>query len=115
MEERLIINKQEKDDIVILSFSGRIDAETYLLVREQIEDLFFKNKYKIIIDLKEIEYISSAGWGSFIGYVNTARNKKGDVKLANMNPEVKRVYEMIEFNELINNYNTIEEAIKSFK
>ncbi len=114
MENKLTIKRQEQDDIVILSFVGRIDAETYTLVREEIEELFLKNKYKIIIDLKEIEYISSAGWGSFIGYVNTARNKNGDIKLANMNVGVKRVYEMIEFNELIKAYNSIEDAKKDF-
>ncbi len=114
MENKLIINREEKDGIVILSFTGRIDAETYTLVREKIDELFLQNKYRIIIDLKGIEYISSAGWGSFIGYVNTARNKKGDVKLAAMNPEVKRVYEMIEFNELIEAYDSIDDAKKEF-
>ncbi len=114
MENKLIINTEEKDDITILFFIGRVDAETYSLVCEKIDELFLKDKYKIIIDLKGIEYISSAGWGSFIGYVNRARNKKGDIKLVNMNPEVKRVYEMIEFNELIKSYDLIEEAKKEF-
>jgi anti-sigma B factor antagonist len=113
--DKLIIQQDKIEDIVILNPSGRIDAETYTIMRDEIEKLFLENKYKIIINLQNIEYISSAGWGSFIGYVNTARNKKGDIKLANMVGEVKRVYEMIEFKELIEAYNTIEEAKLAFK
>ncbi|MCM8809949.1 MAG: hypothetical protein NC917_06555 [Candidatus Omnitrophica bacterium] len=77
----------------------------------------FKNKNynSIVLPGENIKQPFILFWvKTFIGYVNTARNKNGDIKLANMNVGVKRVYEMIEFNELIKAYNSIEDAKKDF-
>jgi hypothetical protein len=58
--------------------------------------------------------MSSAGWGVFVGEIKTVREKGGDIKLASMTAEVSEVYQILEFYHIIDDYISINEALKSF-
>ena len=40
-----------------------------------------RQRYRIIVDLAGVEYISSAGWGAIISKIRDIRSKKGDIIL----------------------------------
>jgi len=68
----------------------------------------------MIADLGGVSYISSAGWGVFVSEIKNIRDQGGDFKIVQMNPEVFEVFEMLEFNRILNYYESIEEAINEF-
>jgi hypothetical protein len=70
--------------------------------------------YDIIIDLGNVDYISSAGWGIFISEIKGIREKGGDLKLVRMIPDVYEVFELLEFHYILKAFDTIEEAIHDF-
>jgi len=61
-----------------------------------------------------VSYISSAGWGVFVGEIKNIRDQGGDLKIVQMNSEVFEVFEMLEFNRILNYYDSLEEAIDEF-
>jgi len=61
-----------------------------------------------------VDYISSAGWGIFISEIKGIRERDGDLKLANMIPDVYEVFELLEFHYILKAYDSIEAAIQDF-
>lgn len=101
-------------DISLISVSGYIDTTTCQEMAKIIQELMKQNKAQIIVDLGRVTYISSAGWGVFVGEIKNVREKGGDLKFVQMVPEVFEVFEMLEFNKILNFYESVEEAIDEF-
>jgi anti-anti-sigma factor len=101
-------------DIILLSISGYVDTTTCQELTKLIQDLVQQQRTQIITDLGGVTYISSAGWGVFMGEIKSIREKGGDIKVVHMNPEVFEVFEMLEFNRILNHYDSVEEAINEF-
>ena len=70
--------------------------------------------YNIIIDLGNVDYISSAGWGIFISEIKGIRENKGDLKLVRMIADVYEVFELLEFHYILKAFDTLNEAIADF-
>ena len=69
---------------------------------------------EVVVDLKDVDYISSAGWGIFIGEIKDIRHRGGDLKLSGMVGDVYEVFQLLEFHSILQAYDTSEEAISSF-
>ena len=61
------------DDVVIISVRGYIDTTTSPELSKRLEEQIVSGKYKIIINLEGIDYISSTGWGVFIANLKKIR------------------------------------------
>ena len=81
--------------VVLVSLSGYLDAHTFERLEETIAELFTQNKYRIVVDLSEVEYISSAGAGVFIGALSEAHEHKGNIVLMNPTPNVREVFDLL--------------------
>ncbi len=103
-----------KHDVAIIKLGGYLDQST-AHEHEQVLDSLLKSKcYRIILDLSEAEYISSAAWGIFISKLKELRDHDGDLKLARMKPDVFEVYQILEFFWFLKSYETIEGALADF-
>lgn len=98
----------------VVRVDGVIDTLTATELEEVLERLLKRQHYKIILDLAGVDYISSAGWGIFISRIKEIRDNQGDIKLANMVPNVFEIYELLEFDNVLNSYNNVDTAISSF-
>ncbi len=115
MDLKIITEKATADETVsILRVEGYLDTTTSIQLEETLEKMLRENHFRIIIDLDKVDYISSAGWGIFIGEIKTIRKMKGDLKLANLIPEVYDIYKLLEFDNIIKAYDSIDEAVKDF-
>jgi anti-anti-sigma factor len=101
-------------DICLLNISGYVDTTTCQELTQTIQALTDQKNILFITDLGGVTYISSAGWGVFMGEIKGIREKGGDIKVVHMNPEVFEVFEMLEFNRILNYYDSVEEAINEF-
>lgn len=104
----------EDNDIVIVELGGYIDQTNCGQVQKVISDIVKDDKLNIIFDLSDLIYMSSAGWGIFIGEIKMVRDSGGDIKLSSMSPEVYDVFQMLEFFHIIEDYPTVQEAVESY-
>ncbi len=100
-----------KVDIPLVMVSGYVDTTTCQELAKELQNLVHQKKVQIIVDLSKVSYISSAGWGVFVGEIKNIRQKGGDIKIVQMSSEVFEVFEMLEFNRILNHYESVEEAI----
>lgn len=103
-----------KNNIAIIKVGGYIDTTTSAELEHSLDTLLKANTHNIIIDLGNVDYISSAGWGIFISEIKGIREKGGDLKLVRMIPDVYEVFELLEFHYILRAFDTIEEAISDF-
>jgi anti-sigma B factor antagonist len=102
------------DEIAVIAARGFIDTTTAPELEKKLEEQLALNKYKIVVDLKNIDYVSSAGWGVFVSEIREIRENGGDLVLVNMSPDVYDVYELMEFSSILKSFDSLEEAIANF-
>jgi len=104
----------ENNDIAIITARGFIDTTTAPELEKKLEELLALNKYKIIVNLENIDYVSSAGWGVFVSEIREIRENNGDLILVNMSPDVYDVYELMEFSSILKAFDNLDDAISNF-
>ena len=101
--------------VTLLSITGYIDTSSCQELENVISDLVNKNNIQVIADIGGVTYVSSAGWGAFMGKLKDIRDQGGDIKIVQMSQEVFEVFEMLEFNKILRHYDSIEEALNDFE
>jgi anti-sigma B factor antagonist len=101
-------------EISVVRVDGVIDTMTASELEKVMSTLMERSRYNIIIDLGGVDYISSAGWGIFISNIREIRQHAGDLKLARMIPNVYEIYELLEFDSILQAYENIEKAKADF-
>lgn len=104
----------EKGDISIINLKGYLDAHTAPILENNFVSLIDKNRFKIVVDFKDLAYISSAGLGVFMAFIEKIRDSKGDIKLAGMNDKVYNIFDLLGFPLLYEIFHTEDEAINKF-
>ena len=112
--ETFEVDQRESSDITILDLKGYLDAHTAPKLEQEFQDLISKQKYKIIVNFKQLNYISSAGLGVFMGFIETIRENEGDIKLTEMSPKIFRVFDLLGFPTLYDIIENEEDAKKKF-
>ena len=99
--EKLIISEERTgpdNSLALLTLSGTIETTNASGLEDTLERIIDDRCFRIVVDLGMVKYISSAGWGIFISEIKRIRRNGGDIKLAAMTPEVREVFELLEFN-----------------
>jgi anti-sigma B factor antagonist len=109
-----VISAKSNRDISVLKVSGYLDTTTASELEASLSSLLQSHRYKVVVDLSGVTYISSAGWGIFIGEIKKIRGHGGDLKLSGMIPDVYEVFLLLEFQTILESYRTTEEAVEAF-
>ncbi len=108
------IRSRQKESVEILDLSGELDAHTAPDLEKEITTLIDAGKYNIIVNFTSLEYISSAGLGVFMAYIEELRELGGDIKLTNMKEGVYNVFDLLGFPTLYDIMDDEAEAVKKF-
>lgn len=105
---------RENGDVSIINLKGFLDAHTAPTLENNFTQLINDNKFKIVVNFEELAYISSAGLGVFMAFIENIRDNKGDIKLTNMSDKVFNIFDLLGFPLLYEIYKNEQEAIKKF-
>ncbi|APF20269.1 STAS domain-containing protein [Caldithrix abyssi] len=104
-----------RNHISIIKVGGYIDTTTASELERALDSLLKQGRFNIIVDLGNVDYISSAGWGIFISEIKSIRENGGDLKLVRMVPDVYEIFELLEFHHILDVYDSVDEAINKFE
>lgn len=114
MDEFSITDKK-LEDITVISLIGFLDAHTSSILEKKFEELLSSGTYKIVVNFSGLTYISSAGLGVFMAYIENMRNSNGDIKLCCMSDKIFNIFDMLGFPVLFNITKDENEAVNKFK
>lgn len=109
-----IIRNRIIQEFEILDLDGELDAHTATHLEDSLKKLISENRQRIIVNCQKLEYISSAGLGVFMAYIEDVRSMGGDIKLTNMTPKVYNVFDLLGFPTLYDIMDTEQDAINKF-
>ena len=112
--ENFEVDRIDRSEISILRLKGFLDAHTAPNFEQAIQELLEENRFKIIISMSDLNYISSAGLGVFMGFIEEIRDKSGDIKLSNMSDKVYKVFDLLGFPALYQIFKEEAEAEKEY-
>ena len=109
-----ITTKQLKR-VDVVTVSGRIDSSTAPDLDEVLRSIVDADRFRICMDLENLEYISSAGIKVLISILKTCKRwNRGDLRLANLSPYIIEVFELAGLTPLFKTYPNLVEAVGSF-
>jgi anti-sigma B factor antagonist len=91
------VSSSRQGDITILAVNGYLDAHTAPRFEQTIQDEFDAGRFRIIVDCAGLTYISSAGLGVFMSFVEDLRDKGGDIKICGLTDAVYSVFDILGF------------------
>ena len=98
----------------MLELKGYLDAHTAPKLEEAFQNLLGNSRFNIVVNCRDLSYISSAGLGVFMAFIEDVRDNKGDIKLTNMSPKVYNVFDLLGFPLLYEILSDEQDAVKRF-
>lgn len=108
------IAQRENDSVNVLELKGYLDAHTAPKLEDAFQTLLKNQRFRIVVNCRDLSYISSAGLGVFMAYIEDVRKNSGDIKLTNMSPKVYNVFDLLGFPLLYEIFKDEQEAVKRF-
>jgi len=109
------IKTDSDDGFAIISLEGAVDAHTAPKFEEAVQSVIDEGQHKIVVDCEKLTYISSAGLGVFMGFIEEVREEEGgDIKICGLSDKVKQPFEILGFETLYDFCPDVECAKKQF-
>jgi anti-sigma B factor antagonist len=116
---------------VIRPGNERLDLEVAPEFRGALLQLIKSGHRNLVVDLQEVGFIDSSGLGTLVSALKQLKTSKdrrrvprpggsrrptarGDVKLANVQPPVAALLEIIRLDRVFSSYPSVEEAVESY-
>ena len=109
------VKRKDAEDVSIVYLKGYLDAHTAPDFEKVLQELVDEDRVRIVVNLAELSYISSAGLGVFMGFIEDIRKKKGDIKLAEPTDKVFRVFDLLGFPALYEVFRSEAEAVEKYR
>lgn len=113
MGEAMDIIEQVVGAVTILEPRGRIDSVTAKEFGDHLFKLLDTGHHQVVIDLHNITYIGSAGFRQLLIAKRSTHDKNGKLALCGISGEVKRLFDIGAFGELLPIHQTREAGIAS--
>ena len=104
------IDTTKEDAFTVLTINGDVDASSSIQVDEAMKSAIENGAKLIIIACLHLNYISSAGLGVFMSYIEEIKERGIKMALFGLNEKVMNVFEILGLDQLLKIVNTKEEA-----
>lgn len=104
------IFSEKKHPFMVIHVKGDVDAGSSIKLDTAIAEAANTGETKIIINCKELNYISSAGLGVFMSYLQDFEHKSILFVLCHLSEKVFNVFRVLGLDELIQIVPTEEDA-----
>jgi len=102
------ITVRELKHVVVIKITERIDSSTAPEVEQILQSLQYQGKYKLVIDISELEYISSAGYRVLLSAQrNSMRHDRGEVVLVGVPEPIRQALDISGFTDYFKIYKDI--------
>ena len=109
------ITSQEFKHCDLFKVSGRVDSSTAPEFAKALEKANDNGRFKLVVDMSELEYMSSAGFRALLATQrNCKRYNRGELVLVSVPDRIREALELAGFTELFKVYENSTEAVGSF-
>lgn len=108
------IDVNQREGVTVVSIEGSVDGLTAGDLLTSLRSEVAAGNTRLVADLGGVTYTSSAGLRALLETVKETRQRRGDLRLAAVRPEVLRVLELSGFTGILKVYPDLDAAVASF-
>ena len=108
------VDAHDEGGVVVIDVEGRIDAFLVTKIREVINDLVQDGKVRLIIRFQKVAQINSTALGILIGRLRRVRMHSGDIKIVELSPDIRRVFDVMGASRIFDIHPDVDSARISF-
>jgi anti-sigma B factor antagonist len=93
----LRVNVKERGDrTYIIECAGSIDATTHTILGSEVDQILAKSPNRIIFDMKNVGYISSAGISVILKTEQSLATQGGSALMVHLQPQIRKVFDIVQ-------------------
>ncbi|UII22681.1 STAS domain-containing protein [Fulvivirga ligni] len=104
------IKRIQEEEYEVIKIVGEVDASSSIELDNAIHDAVESGGKKFLVDCTSLDYISSAGLGVFMSYIEEFKKENIHLILYGLNKKVANVFEILGLDQLLNIEQTKGEA-----
>ncbi len=112
--DMLSIETDNRQSVSLMKVRGRVDSETAPELDDALTKLLQDNKNKIVLNLGDVNYMSSAGLRAIVKALKDAQKSGGDVRLASVSAPIEGILLTVGMMQMFKMFSTTEEALIGF-
>lgn len=101
------------DPLVARIVGESLETDNVAAFRMAIAPILERSR-RIVLDLSQVSFMDSTGLGSMLSCLRAVKGKDGSLKLSNLTPEVRQLFEMVLMDRVFEIYPTSDDAVASF-
>ena len=110
----MIVHVREENGVTIYRIEGRIDNDGAVQLDATLREGLNAGKHRMVVEMSQVPYINSAALRALADITTQSREHGGDLKLAALSPQVRRVLQIVGFDQFAAVYETVAEAVAGF-
>lgn len=113
MQVKITSNKDKEGYFTVVPY-GSIDSDTHEIFKEKVMPVLDKPVKMLLVDLSNVDYISSAGLGVLFTIKKALIANKGELLFCNLKPQIAKLFEVVKALPKESVFRTVEEADRYF-
>jgi len=110
------LNVKKNGNVTTIYLQGRLDVHLSADIEKEINRLITtETSSNFILNLKEVEYMSSSGLRIFVSTMRILKETKRKLVLCEMNNAVRKIFEVVELTDMFDIFNSENEALEFLK
>lgn len=106
------VKADKNNGLDVVSIIGRMDASNTSVFDEKMKEVLSQNPGKVVVSLKELEYVSSAGLRSFIAVAKEIKKCEGKLAFIEPTEQVLKVLKMSGMTTVLKICSSMDEAVR---
>ncbi len=108
-----MLNTRKVGDKLVVYLEGRLDVSVSNEIEEELARLIDQEHHNhIVLNMDKVEYMSSSGFRACIATLRKLNARNGTLRLCNIRPAVKRIFDVIELTSLFEIFDNEADALK---
>lgn len=107
------LTKKHEKGLSIITVNGTVDALSSYTLENDLLELMSSGRLFIVVDMSEMDYITSAGLRSLLVAAKMISLKKGFMAICRLNDDVKKIFSMVNFESILNVYEDMLSALSA--
>ncbi|MFH1540147.1 MAG: STAS domain-containing protein [bacterium] len=116
MELKFRIRKTGADPhVTVIDLEGGMLSSDVSVFNDELEQLLLQKENRVIINLKNLDFIGSSGIGTIMFTADKLKKRNGELAIVGMNEEIRNVFDHLGLGKFVTVYETEQEAVRAFR
>src|SRR5580704_7720864 len=111
---RMSFTLKKNNDVVVVEVDGQLIVGNRQELKQKVLDELEKGERKFLVDFSQTGYIDSSGLGVLVSLSKKIREQGGELRLADLNDDLKMLFELTKLDTLFQISDTRERGLQSF-